>query len=477
MSGDSRLTHMCPQCLTEDEDEHGCAYLHRSHQIPGVTTCWKHETRLLDRCPSCNCPFAHPSQLILSAWLGCACGFLIAVHKQSGTELSSIHEKEFARFTRQLLIAGPVQLTTRQLITMYKQRAAECGYAWGGDRVNRKALFAKIEEFFGPVLLARMDPAYGKGKTSGWFHVLSPSACTETPLNRHLIISYFLFRDAEVFLTHAVAAAARLPPDDAAAGAGATLETVDASTEENRRSAELLDELLRIAQRSDYDTEQLWRYQFASMTRLVKLLPDACHVLNMRIRRAVAKKKRDAASALRIRERLAQHDAKWAAAISSIAHNVYSEDSRPVKVTMKRLVKAAGVPGVSWPSQSKYPLANLAVNAKAESTWHFYARRLLWTLQSLHPDTPDHLVIIHASLELYKAKAVLALFSDVVRGAGPSIKVVMAILSSRCITTNWEGPCPEQEFYKAGRAYRLRTSRRGPIGGRAGASHLTPERS
>lgn len=68
-------------------------------------------------------------------------------------------------------------------------------------------------------------------------------------------------------------------------------------------------------------------------------------------------------------------------------------------------------------------------------------------------------------------------FSDIARGAGPSIKVIMAILSSRCITTNWEGPCPEQEFYKAGRAYRLRTSRRGPIGGRAVASHLPPERS
>lgn len=63
-------------------------------------------------------------------------------------------------------------------------------------------------------------------------------------------------------------------------------------------------------------------------------------------------------------------------------------------------------------------------------------------------------------------------FSDFVPCGGGSIQVIKSILKSRGLAKNWQGPCPEREFYKAGRAYRLRTARRGPIGGRAGDTQL-----
>src|SRR5471032_1699379 len=71
--GGSRLTHLCPECLVDDDKVHGCRYIHRSHQIPGVTSCWKHGRLLMDRCPACRQPFSQPGQLILSAWIGCDC--------------------------------------------------------------------------------------------------------------------------------------------------------------------------------------------------------------------------------------------------------------------------------------------------------------------------------------------------------------------------------------------------------------------
>lgn len=146
------------------------------------------------------------------------------------------------------------------------------------------------------------------------------------------------------------------------------------------------------------------------------------------------------------------------------------ENKRPVRVTKRRLIRAAKFcpKGVHWPAEARFPLASEAAKAYAETTWHFYARRMLWTLQSLHDlDTAVHKIVILAGLEVYKAKAILQHFPDVVRCGGGSIKAINAILHEMGIGVDWQGPCPERSFYRAGRAYQLRTNRRGPIGARA----------
>lgn len=38
--------HMCPECIKEDIKKHGEAYIHRSHQLTGVTICHKHHCAL-----------------------------------------------------------------------------------------------------------------------------------------------------------------------------------------------------------------------------------------------------------------------------------------------------------------------------------------------------------------------------------------------------------------------------------------------
>jgi hypothetical protein len=44
----------CVRCLTEDQERHGEAYWHRSHQLPNVFFCPIHECELHDRCPQCS---------------------------------------------------------------------------------------------------------------------------------------------------------------------------------------------------------------------------------------------------------------------------------------------------------------------------------------------------------------------------------------------------------------------------------------
>lgn len=149
IKGDSRLTHICTHCLVADERDYGCPYIHRAHQIPGVTACWKHATRLIDCCPFCECPFAQPNQLILSAWMGCECGYAIADHAQSGQQLASGVEVEFAQFAQALLAAEPSRLSIEQLIDIYKARAIEIGCRWGGEpRQSQNAVWQNRSPFW-----------------------------------------------------------------------------------------------------------------------------------------------------------------------------------------------------------------------------------------------------------------------------------------------------------------------------------------
>jgi hypothetical protein len=458
--------------LVDDENDHGCRYIHRSHQIPGVTVCWKHGTLLIERCPECRQPFSQPKQLILSAWIGCDCGHDLAHAKRDGTGPTET-ELAFARFSKALIDAAPAHLTPNQLVQLYRLRGMEIGFRQGSQRLKRKALFAGIEAFFGPAVLARMDPAYSKCKTSGWFHVLQPSLTMEAPLYRHLLFAFYLFREADVFLARIEELVekerAKSPGDPT--GAMLAWEGGGADSEEMTVADELIEELIDSATRLGYGPQQLWHYNVGKMRRLVKLAPDAYERIEARLQDAATKNKQLATRRLNTKAKNDALDPLWAAGIAASAAAIYQKEQRPFRVTMNQLVKTAtGSPkGMRLPTAERTPLARAAADTYAESTWHFYARRMLWTLQSLNdPEMPPHVIIKLARLEVYKAREILKYFSNVRRCGGPSIKEINQILASRGISRDWAGPCPDKTFYKAGRAYRLRTTRRGPIGGRAG---------
>ncbi|NHZ62363.1 TnsD family Tn7-like transposition protein [Massilia genomosp. 1] len=461
--GGSRLTHLCAECLADDEKVHGCRYLHRSHQIPGVTVCWKHGLPLIDLCPSCRQPFAQPNQLILSAWMGCECGRNLAVAPES-VACSTSTELEFARFAKALLAESQIALTAEQLVEVYRERSIKLGFTCGGHRIKRKALFAEIEAFYGTDLLAKVDPSYRKSKTSGWFHVLQSSLTIEAPLYRHLLFSFYLFREPGAFL-RSIEDVART-----ASSCNAGRQSGPVATEKPAADI-LMDEMIEVARRNGYDSQKLWHHCVGSMKRLVRYLPDACRQIDARLHEESSKKKRDAIKLLKSTERDRLLDPQWADAIVKNANAIYRKETRPFRVTMNQLVKTASFrpKNISMPKQESTPLARAAAESHAESTWHFYARRLLWTLQALEdPATTFHTIIKLAGLEVYKAREVFNYFDGVRRCGGPSIQEIMQILASRGVGRNWIGPCPEKTFYRAGRAYKLRTSRRGPIGGRAG---------
>jgi hypothetical protein len=232
-----------------------------------------------------------------------------------------------------------------------------------------------------------------------------------------------------------------------------------------------MDEMIDMARRNGYDSQMLWHKRVGSMKRLVRYFPDACNQIDARLKAESCEKKRMAAKLLKSKASDQKVDAPWAAAIAAGSKDIYTKEERPFRVTMNRLLIAAPYrpKGIKFPTVERTPLARVAAESHAESTWHFYARRMLWTLQSLDdPATAEHIIVKLAGLEVFRAREILKYFEGVRRCGGASAKEIAQILTARGVGRDWIGPCPEKAFYRAGRAYKLRTSLRGPIGGRAG---------
>lgn len=69
----------CVSCLVEDEDLEGIPYIRRTHQLPGVTACWRHGIELIDACPKCSRPFYWPEKFLAAPLIPCRCGWQ-AIH-------------------------------------------------------------------------------------------------------------------------------------------------------------------------------------------------------------------------------------------------------------------------------------------------------------------------------------------------------------------------------------------------------------
>lgn len=465
--GRTHVTNLCPDCLVEDEKQYGVPYIHRSHQIPGVTACWRHGRALLDRCTTCGCPYSAMKELVTTAWHGCpSCGKKTEEWVKEFSTQPSKTEIEFATFAKELLNSELLNLSNGIVFKMYIQRAQEIGLSWGGDRINRQKMIKKVRSVFGTTLLAKIDPAFKTGKLSGWFRALE-STSIEAPLHRHLIVSFVLFRSVEQFKRSAKKTLKTQlnQPNDIHASETSAIE------KKNNEAAQLISEIVQMATRYGYDVKQLWAHRFSTMQRLVKLQPDAVKILEKKLNaKPKASKPITANGATARKDTDAEDDIRWRDSIIAAAKKIYEEESRPTRISANQIINAADYSpkGCRYPVESRFPLARAAAATYGESLWHFYARRMLWTLQSLVDlDMSAYNLVRRAGLELYKGKAILEYFDSAARGGGASISGVTRILEKHGIARDWAGPCPDRTFYPAGRAYRLRTNRRGTIGDKA----------
>lgn len=460
--GESGATHLCLKCLAQDTDEYGIAYIHREHQIPAATACWKHGIRLIDRCPHCRCPFEVPKNLILAPWRGCpACERSLLETPDLSCQIASEVEITLARFGKELLDSARTRLDSNQLVELYRERAMELGFR-RGKNVDRVGLLAALEEHIGKDLLANIDRAYGNGRTSGWFHVLAGSLTVETPLTRHLILAHFLFRESGAFIAQLETASAKpavssgckrrskqAQPPVCGSSAGASGEIVD----------QAVSRLVLIARQSQLSIDDLWKAEYAAMKKLVKSQPDAVRIIEKRLALPgddpVIRRGTDAGCAIDPRI-----DSDWAAAIKTAANLLYDKGGKPERISIKLLLRKAARRSGTWPNAQSFPLTRAMCDELKESIWHFYARRILWAMMHCGEHAIRTRIITESSLEYYKASDVFMYFIDI--GYRPTTESFAKQLAKLGIPRNWSGPHPDREYESVGRGY-VPKARREPI--------------
>jgi hypothetical protein len=95
--GDMRI---CAECIRADQEKFGCGYWHRSHQLPAVTACFLHGTKLLCACPTCGNELSPRELMLRIPWRHCGCGYNVANHTG---EAACQAEIDFAHYAKNML--------------------------------------------------------------------------------------------------------------------------------------------------------------------------------------------------------------------------------------------------------------------------------------------------------------------------------------------------------------------------------------
>lgn len=140
--GDSRT---CLLCLIEDEAAVGVPYLHRAHQLPAVTACWKHGVKLIEACLSCERPFRQPAKFLRAPITPCRCGWH-ATHS-SNLPVASRAELEFAIHACSVLETRVRQVPLAESVRFFLSQIERSSYKIAPlGKVNRGLLLGLIEQ-------------------------------------------------------------------------------------------------------------------------------------------------------------------------------------------------------------------------------------------------------------------------------------------------------------------------------------------
>lgn len=462
--GESGEIHLCVDCLRSDSEDWNQPYIHSSHQAPGVQVCWRHEARLLSRCPNCGCPFEQKNEFILAPWLPCeGCGlnlteggFYTPVHDASPAELS------YARFARDMLLSPTASLNAARLASIYKARLIEMGFT-RGSRINRKAVVGALEEHYGKDTLARIDSAYRLNKNQNWFHLVGESSVFDAPLTRHLALSHFLFGNASSFWEFASNSSqqplAQVTPIEVIAEPDtqdmgmAAIPPITAEDSSHNFASERKTTRARIQgiahQHPDWNIDDLWRTYPGLMKKLIRHNDDGFVWLKSLLDKGVTKD--DTVPVLSV---ATQHpdDLKWARNFASTAIALYNSTDIPKKITRNFLMHKAGWNRGNIPNPARYPLARHQLELLKESDWHFYARRILWTkLRAGAVGASERSVLGDSGIEHHQGLLVLQYFSSVPSTRSLGLGTIMEILAEYGISKEWDGPAHDLQFLKPGR--------------------------
>lgn len=190
ISGEENKVWVCPGCLEEDRKKYGVAYLHRSHQIPGVYSCWKHGIRVFSACPDCSSVFLKRAEVLNVHIAGCDCGW----RGSNSVEERDITGQLFSVFSREFMIANLAPIPNKVLARAFNKAIGErvLGRGCGLDDINDYIYSSFDDGFLSKVLGGWRNPST---------RIIFPrNNVAAAPLSRKLLTGFCLFDTFEKFL-------------------------------------------------------------------------------------------------------------------------------------------------------------------------------------------------------------------------------------------------------------------------------------
>lgn len=192
ISGEDNDVWICPGCMEEDRENFGVAYLHRSHQIPGVYSCWKHGRDILSVCQGCYKPFLRRNKMLTVHISGCQCGW--SGSSSVGESFVCRTGQSFSIFSREIMLANLEPIPNRILTRAYLK-------AMGKRGVDHEHGLEDIHGY----IFARFDSRFLERVVGGWRNpsarlILSQNNLAGASLSKKLLIGFCLFGSFENFL-------------------------------------------------------------------------------------------------------------------------------------------------------------------------------------------------------------------------------------------------------------------------------------
>ncbi|MGE4448485.1 TnsD family Tn7-like transposition protein [Azospira sp. I09] len=455
--GQSADIRLCWDCLQEDLATHGEPYIHRSHQIPGVTVCWKHSTELLVTCPHCKCPFEHPlkADLITHLWKPCVCGHFIAQEAPCSVKATDERQVRYALFAHQLLNAATTEISSEVLSSIYRWRIQELGLNQK-SKVNQQRLMTELEKHYGSTILSEIDFAYAGRRLCNWLGTCLSTRAQEAPLQRHLLLAQFLFGNKEGFWkVHDLIVAM---PEQERPRALRRLKIKGSGTSISGAAEKLskgqLGLLKHRQEHPNWCLEDYWRERPGLIAQVLRKDSEQGLAWINRIF-GIATAPETSCEAPQV----SPDDAILAERIKAAADSHYQSTQWPRKLSRNGLLHTIGWKGGKSASPKKYPKAIAMLQACAESSWHFYARRILWSIFHFRDSRPPaYKVVQFSKIEDNRGKDLVALFRELVPSGELQRNQIVSILTAYGISKDWEGLPPKDSYYITGRRYFRRTA-------------------
>jgi len=422
---------LCIACCESDEHEFGSSYWHRAHQIPGVSSCWKHSETLMSSCQFCSKPFYTKNRLLTMPWLPCECGW--SVNANTRSNIAPIVENEYAVFSKELLHGDVPTISQESLAHAYRTRASALGLR-AGSLVSQASLFKSIVETLGDEFLCQADTAYAAKKTKTWIRLSTIDNQLDMPITRHLILSFFLFRNFNVFKS-------ALQNQQSLPLVRARRQDSKPSKSEESTSLVYRAKIQQIVNRWPSSTlEDCWKNSLKATSWLFK--HDRGWLLSYLSETTQPGR--------------GSNDLSYAKIIEDGIEGLYALSFKPKRVNIGNILSLLPkkLPG-GRDREKLYPEVSKKLQEHYESLWHFHVRRIIWGLHELKRlDLKPTIVNLSDLIKINKISC-----NSILSHFGWDIEVMVNQKFSQVdemnkfsITRQWSGPISVDAGY-AGRAY------------------------